>query len=805
MNRLSPRHFPPDPSHPEAVRVRFRRCLRLMCAAWVLFAGLAWMPATAATAQDGTAVGEYQVVQLPSDFAPPAGAQQLPDLVGPGFLVSTVQGGFSSALDTSQGQYTPADIGDELLYVISDTYLFHLPFYQPGASGGPFTLSVTSAGHAVALPLSLRGSISGVAGSAYGDEGTSYPGAWAVAVPKAVALDLVATSSGFSQTVDLRSGARVGLAPEVLYRSAAGPLALDVRPNSAATLVVAAGADRISFPVTLQEATLSYFDLTDPSYPSGLDPGSAYLFVRFSVGVGTDQAGRAQWYYVPSVPSSAASLQILGQSPVAARIAPAAGDPTDTGTLFNGIFGFVVPGGLTQAQVVLSTGPNPVVYRYGPNDYTPAAVAASSVRAANFAVSFPPPAPVGTSTAPPAPAASVPIPTPTSTSASSPLGSSGGMSVPAAGKGEAHGSSGTDFWPWLVVGLGGGLTLLLVGGFFVSRRTLVEPTPVKPATDPDADGETDNLGRIEDTTGPGHAQPAWLETAGTPPAVIGGLLVDRPATAGVDAVLTPNAPEGSADETIPSGAPDAALVVAGVVAAEDPVGMPGPTPADDLPALRVRLLGRLEVEGTVEAIGRRLMLRALVVLALNHGRPLSGEELRFNLAQAENKEPSSSSLQSELSRLRRALPEGLLPESNAGTGYFLAGRVEVDWTDFTRLVRHFNQVQDARRLEVALAAMALVRGPVLVHQAWHGIDARVWEMTAEIERFAVHAGGVALKADRCAAAAQIARQALLALPGSPALWQLRIRAGEAGSGEDPRALDDRARKEVGPGFEVGAE
>jgi hypothetical protein len=213
----------------------------------------------------------------------------------------------------------------------------------------------------------------------------------------------------------------------------------------------------------------------------------------------------------------------------------------------------------------------------------------------------------------------------------------------------------------------------------------------------------------------------------------------------------------------------------------------------EIPLLVVRVLGRLEVEGATGPIRRRGVERALVALAVNCSRAVASEELRRYLAQDELSEPTAATLRSELSRLRAVLPEGVLPDRAAGSGYCLAGPVEVDWLVFKALAAEARDAEGARRLAVAGRALSLVRGPVLEGGGWHGIDRTVWEIEAAVELLAADTARWAMEAGEAALARLAAAQGLLAVPGSPGLWQLRIRAAQAGSGENVTVVVERAR------------
>jgi hypothetical protein len=287
-------------------------------------------------------VGDAQVATLPSGSSSPGGIRQLPPLGGLAFFAPSVQAAFYGQISIQYVTYTPASPGYELLYLSVNACSFAPRSARPGTTTRSPQLSVTFAGHSVALPETPDGTISGVAVSAYGDDGACYPGSWVVAVPKGIPVRLVAAQAGFSQSLDMGSGTRVGSAPTVLYRSRSGPLTLDLRPNLAGSLVVNAGGNRVTFPVTLQEAALSFFDLASPDPTASRAATQAYLFDDVSVGTGTDQDGRADWYLDPQVATQGVNFQVAGKT-VAATEGPPAADPGDTGEPFSGLFGHCQP------------------------------------------------------------------------------------------------------------------------------------------------------------------------------------------------------------------------------------------------------------------------------------------------------------------------------------------------------------------------------------------------------------------------------------------------------------------------------
>ena len=727
------------------VRLAWRRAGALSAVLFVVTLGSPFGGARAA-AEGGQQVGDAQAVTLPSGFTPPAGLRQLLPLAGVAFVAPSISAGFYGHIDGMDGSFVPSQSGDELLVVSTEAFSFAPPFDQTPYHYAAPQLSVVFNGHSVSLAPTPDGSVSGVAGSAYGDDGAQYSGSWVVALPKDAPVRLVAAEDGFSQSLDLRTGVRVGSSPEVLYRDQSGPLGLDLRPNLAGTLVVTAGGSRVSFPVTLHEAALNYFNLDSPDAGGGLSADQAWLFVDVSFGVGVDQTGRADWYFDPAVPAHALSVSVDHGADLTPTQSPGPPDPTDTGTLFKGLYGFVVSASATSAAITVGAGTAPSVYYEGPDDLNPTAEPVSSATPANFTVSFPRPNPATLTPTPTTPAE------PPTTSSSSPVinqpvSLAGGASRTHAGT--AGGDWGDIGWG---AGAGTGVVVLILGGVFISRRTrLVEARPVKPE-----ENDVDGVVPSEEADATAPEQIARLDDSVIPAPPLRG--------------------EPSASQLAPELAAD----------------------APKRPRLRVRLIGPLDVEGTMGTIRRVGVLRVLLLLCLNLGRPISSGELRNRLATSEESEPSAPTVRSELSRLRKILPEGLLADREPGLGYALpADEVEVDWFVFKTLVAQATTENDAMSLQTATNALRLVRGPVLEHRSWHGVDPLVWEMTAEIERFASRSAELALQMKEPALAAEIARFGLAGAPGSPGLWRVRIRAAASGSGENLDQLKKRAKEDTG--------
>ena len=629
-----------------------RRVRLLRVVAGVGVALLAMSPciaggATAMAASSGEQpVGDAQAVTLPSDYTPPSGLRQLLPLAGVAFVAPSISAGFYSHVDGTEGSYSPSQPGDELLFLSVEAYSFPPPFGQTPYHYAAPQLSVSFTGHTVALPETPDGSVSGVAGSAYGDDGAHFPGRWVIALPKGVPAQLVATENGFSQTLDLRTGLRAGPSPTVLYRDQSGPLGLDLRPNLAASLVVTAGGNRVSFPVTLREAALNFFNLQSPDATPAASTDQAYLFVEVSFGVGVDQAGRADWYFDPAVPSHALSASVDGAVTTAPTQGPPPPDPTDTSTLFKGPYSFIVPASATSAAVTVGPGTDPSVYYEGPDDLSPRAEPVASSTPANFSVSFPAPAPATLSPVPST--ASAAPSTVTSPVADQPVSLAGGST-------RSRRATGAAGWTDVGAGAGAGAAVVIVifGAVFISRRTkLVEARPVKPEdakSDPGAEANASEGGESE--------------------------------------------PVPESDSSAQDGLPDQAPETPPVTSVEAPESA---VSAVALPRFRVRLIGPLEVEGLLGAIRRIRVLQILLVLCLNLGRPISSEELRNRLATSDDSEPTAPTVRSEMSRLRKVLPAGLLAERVPGSDCGLPpDDVEVDWFTFKALMAQSHAAEGA--------------------------------------------------------------------------------------------------------------
>jgi class 3 adenylate cyclase len=131
-------------------------------------------------------------------------------------------------------------------------------------------------------------------------------------------------------------------------------------------------------------------------------------------------------------------------------------------------------------------------------------------------------------------------------------------------------------------------------------------------------------------------------------------------------------------------------------------------------ALRIRLLGPLEVEGAqTPALPSRKARTVLKVLALERA-PVSADALAFRLWRDELPSRPAEQVAVLVSRLRRALPPDTIVRSDAG---YALSRVRTDVADLEELAAEasarLRRGSHGAAAEAARAALALVRGPLL--------------------------------------------------------------------------------------------
>jgi len=659
---------------------------RLVGVAGALAIAAAVVVGTGGRAWADQTLGTGQVLRL-SDNVPltsPADGR----LNGYGFASRVAGIGFvhTEALPT---QTVTAAPGDQLAVIDLRISAYDEPYLDPGTLDGPFaTFTVVAGSTRTPLPID--------AGPSNVTPGTDV---YAVAVPVGAPVYLQASRAGFTQTLDLRTGRRVGMSPDVLYRDPAQPwLETSVGTTQTLDATESPGGTGVAFDVTVANVYLTYFP-PDPSLrPPVLDTG--WLILDATTAALTPGGDPLPNLQAKPLPAAALHLVLAGGTQVPAAHVDQLGEQG----LLGGIFYFSVPADLTKAQLVVEPGVNVAAT----DNASPVDLAFT--QPATFDLSLPSEAP-----------------------ASPPLVAPG--VVPAAAVDHPR-------FPWAEIAVLVALALIAGAVCIVSLRRWRDP----------------GLAALPVV----HTQAALMAGAG-PPALSASPRGLGPGPPVIDASAEP-----AADAPAP------------------PAGT----------RLVVSVLGPLVVEGLTRTVRRKPVTRLLVCLALNIDRAMPSDTLRYLLATGEDAEPSESTLYNYAHHLRQALPEGILPANNPG-GYRLGPGVEVDWAIFEGLVARA-AAEPAEMPRLVTTALSLVRGQPLAQMSWAGIEDRVNEMVATIERVAHDAATAALAARDARAADWAISRGLLASPGSPGLLEDRMVAAAAGSGYGVERAWADAQRILGP-------
>ena len=203
-------------------------------------------------------------------------------------------------------------------------------------------------------------------------------------------------------------------------------------------------------------------------------------------------------------------------------------------------------------------------------------------------------------------------------------------------------------------------------------------------------------------------------------------------------------------------------------------------------AVRVNVLGSVDVDGWQEAPSRAIVVELACYLALHPDRPIPSDQLRAALWPDGDREASAKSLRTYVSLLRRCLGGAHVPPAT-GAGYRLAATVTTDWAAFVRLT---GTNADRSQLEEALG---LVRGRPFASTppgsfGWVYSELLVSEMESAIAGVARRLAVLCLDGDDAASAAAAVRRGLLAVPFDLDLWRLHVSlASDRGHGELERA------------------
>ncbi|MHB1910763.1 MAG: hypothetical protein ACYCTI_01760 [Acidimicrobiales bacterium] len=344
----------------------------------------------------------------------------------PGFAAKVLGAAFTYQAGPA-GHTVSAPAGDYLCVFDLEISAVN-PDGTPGSSLSGLNVLATVGAERVVLNTSAMASGSGSA-------------TYALAVPKKAPVGLELSVAGFTQDYSLSRLALVPPAPEVLYRDPANP-EVDLPVQSDQNLAVSSpdGSITGTVPLDLASVALSYLspDLDQPP-PGGA--GQAYL----SLGLSSPYDAVSASYQgspvaldpITTLTPGELSLVLPGGATVAAEhsgpTAKPPGDLEDSG-LVEGTYYFVVPAGITSAQLVVSPKPNQMTATYG----LESASLSMAIAKASFPMSFPAPVAMG------APGPALPIPT-----------------VPAAVR---LGGTGSDLWLIVL------LAVLAAAGLWAWRR-----------------------------------------------------------------------------------------------------------------------------------------------------------------------------------------------------------------------------------------------------------------------------------------------------------------------------------------------
>ena len=638
-------------------------------------------------------------------------------LAGYGFEVTVTGVAFTDQAGP-QSQPVQAAPGDELAVVsmseMDQTYTTQTSILAYDSGAQP-TFSMHVGQQTVALPVPF-GSSNVV---------------WAVAIPKGSPATFDATRGNFSQSFDLRRGARTSPSPLALYRDPTKPFVIETLSATTQLTGTGTAADPVTIRIAPTSAELEYFkpdlDTLQPAPP----PDQAWLVIDMDNGdtqnVPQDSAG-----HLIDFTGTIGGNSVVLQTPAGEIESVSVGQSTAAGSLFPDYYAFPVPATFTTGSLLIKAdGTIPAEDYNTGNPYDGTSVTLTFNQTPSIAINLSPVRP----SAPPGYLASAPS-TKTAINSRSPT--------------RTHKrSSSFPFWVVILVAV-----IVILGFTSVSvvrrlRRTL-RVLPVGRAPRALLAGTTMALPSA--TIAPLVDEPMAL-----PPAM-------EDQGAGAD-LLVEKAP--------PEAPPDAAPTFASTQVTE---------PATREVSLVLSVLGRFQVNGLRHPISKPDVIRVLAALAIEDP-PVTVEQLRDLCAINVDKPQAAETIHSLISILRRSLPEGMLPKIRAGeTGYRWAADVDVDWAVFRLLAGRAAATDGASKVDLGLQALGLVRGRPLEHGLWDGIRRHVARMETEIENLAADTARTALELRDARSAEAAIVKGMLALPESLVLWDSRLVAAAAGSG-----------------------
>lgn len=519
------------------------------------------------------------------------------------------------------------------------------------------------------------------------DSGDEYFLASLPAASKDVELELA--NGGFVQDFSLTHMARAGTQPAVLYRNpnswqVTQPLTLSQSlPTPYTQSANVDTSSLLSASITLQLAgvTLSYFAPDGPT-DIAADPSHAWLIPDLEDPLPKFNSAFQNLNYTTHAQASGITLTLPDGSVVTAKDFPGTGPDSstysgdDNNTVFPDDFAFQVPADFTSGTITVAL-PSEVAY---PDYGFTAPSQTYKLAPVHFPVSVPPATAIA-----PAPGAST-RPALIRAATSSAVSSAGGK------------GSGSTILVIVIVLLG---AAALTGSAVGLRRRHLSHAATPHATQP------------EDTGGavPGPiSQPASTSTttgAGATEAAVGTATLTRPGDSG-------GGPSIGGDEPLLAPFPARAAAVEGyVLPVSDPLEDFTPPGLPELKEPALYVFNKMDFRTWEQTPDRAPVVDIVYYLATHPGRPVSGETLRTALG-SEVADPGRPTLRSNISRARRALGDGYLPDATDAGGYQLNG-VSCDLTVMEELgVRAAAAERDGNTphaIELYSQAVALIAGP----------------------------------------------------------------------------------------------
>ena len=223
-------------------------------------------------------------------------------------------------------------------------------------------------------------------------------------------------------------------------------------------------------------------------------------------------------------------------------------------------------------------------------------------------------------------------------------------------------------------------------------------------------------------------------------------------------------------------------------------GWPGPA---------VLVMGPVLAVGWASLPERRAVVELAAYLVLHSDRARTGDEVRVALwpLVEGREEVKADTLRQHVSRLRRCLGDGYLPDVRDAGGYRVAATVTSDWHRFQALTEASRRAAPSGAIKLLREAMGLVRGAPFAgvergSYGWVWDELLVSEMEARIVDAAHRLAGLAMAHGAPGVAGWAVGRGLLALPADEVLWGDRLAAAAMTGGRSGLARCWRDAREV---------